>query len=49
MRAFTDDDVPWLHGVVESLERDGLAAVAEERAPYGSDGGESGGTRVGLP
>ena len=46
---FTDDDVPWLHGVVESLERDGLAAVAEERAPYGSDGGESGGTRVGLP
>jgi A/G-specific adenine glycosylase len=43
---FTDEDVPWLSGVVESLKKDGLA-VAEERAAYGSDG--DGQTRVRLP
>jgi A/G-specific adenine glycosylase len=45
---FNDEEVPWLYGVVESLESDGLA-VAEERAAYGSDGGERGETRVRLP
>ncbi len=44
---FSEEELPWLHGVVESLERDGLAklwsakdnpqAVAEERAAYGAD------------
>jgi hypothetical protein len=45
---FTDEDVPWLSGVVESLKKDGLA-VAEERAAYGSDGDGDGQTRVRLP
>ena len=45
---FTDEDVPLLHGVVESLAKDGLA-VAEERAAYGSDGDEKGEMRVRLP
>jgi hypothetical protein len=44
---FAEEDLPWLRGVVESLERDGLVrvssarewpqAVAEERAAYGAD------------
>jgi A/G-specific adenine glycosylase len=44
---FGDEDLPWLYGVVESLERDGLVkissteewsrAVAEERASYGGE------------
>jgi hypothetical protein len=45
---FTDEDVPWLYGVVESLRKDGLAAVPEERAAYGSDDAESGEARVKL-
>jgi A/G-specific adenine glycosylase len=42
-----EEELPWLRGVVESLEKDGLArlwaakdypqAVAEERAAYGAD------------
>jgi A/G-specific adenine glycosylase len=48
---FGDEDLPWLHGVVESLEKDGLVkispteswpqAIAEERAPYGNERPES--------
>ena len=44
---FSERDLPWLYGVVESLEKDGLArlwsatddlqTVAEERAAYGAD------------
>lgn len=46
---FTEEDVPWIYGVVRSLEKDGLAAVSgerpehpadavgEERARYGTD------------
>jgi hypothetical protein len=43
---FDEEDLPWLRGVVESLEKDGLVkispaedwpwAVAEERAAYGT-------------
>ena len=36
---FEDEDLPWISGVVDSLRKDGLA-VAEERAPYGSEDGE---------
>ncbi len=44
---FADEDLPWLHSVVESLEKDGLVrvsstedwprTVAEERAAYGNE------------
>jgi hypothetical protein len=44
---FGDEDLPWLHGVVKSLEKDGLVkissteawprAVAEERVAYGNE------------
>ena len=44
---FGEEELPWLRGVVESLEKDGLArlwsatddlqTVAEERAAYGAD------------
>lgn len=36
---FTDADVPWLHELVRGLERDGLAAVAEDRPGYDSSSG----------
>jgi hypothetical protein len=49
---FGEAELPWLRGVVESLEKDGLArlwfaeelprAVAEERAAYGA--GRQGGS-----
>ncbi len=52
---FGDEDLPWLHGVVESLEKDGLVkisstedwsrAVAEERAAYGNERPEGHPTR----
>ena len=31
---FNEADVPWLLELVHGLERDGLAAIAEEAAPY---------------
>ncbi len=44
---FSEEELPWLYGVVESLQKDGLArlwfakddplTVAEERAAYGAD------------
>ena len=44
---FGEEELPWLRGVVESLEKDGLArlwfaedlppAVAKERVAYGAD------------
>ena len=46
---FTDEDLPWLYGVVERLKKHGLAVVAEVRAAYGSDGTESEEARVRLP
>jgi hypothetical protein len=49
---FGEEELPWLRGVVEGLEKDGLArlwsaqehpqAVAEERAAYGA--GRQGGS-----
>lgn len=42
--AFAEEDVPWLLEIVQGLERDGLAAIAEDAAPY--DVSE---TRVRLP
>ena len=44
---YSGDDLPWLLGVVHSLEEDGLA-LAEERAVY-DGGGDSGGVVVKLP
>ena len=31
---FSDDDVPWIAGVVDSLRKDGLAMIAEDRPTY---------------
>jgi A/G-specific adenine glycosylase len=41
---FADADLPWLLEIVQGLERDGLAAIAEDPAPY--DVSE---TRIRLP
>lgn len=41
---FTDLDMPWLIELVQGLERDGLAAIAEAEAEY--DVSE---TRIRLP
>jgi A/G-specific adenine glycosylase len=51
---FTPSDVPWLVDLVRGLERDGLAAVAEERPDYDAgappdDGGEQPGMVIRLP
>ena len=50
---FADSDVPWLFEVVQGLERDGLAAIAEEEPPYdaGNENAPSdlGNVRVRLP
>jgi hypothetical protein len=45
---FTDEHLPWLSGMVESLRKDCLA-VAEESAAYGSEGHGDGEARVRLP
>jgi A/G-specific adenine glycosylase len=44
---FADEDLPWLTGLVVALERDGLAAIAEESPEYDASG--SAGVRVSLP
>jgi len=52
---FTEDELPWISGVVESLRQDGLAAVTaiqEERPAYDAgeaDAGETASVRVSLP
>ena len=47
---FSDDDLPWLSELVEGLQRDGLAMVAEEAPAYDASNDSSpGGRRVRLP
>jgi A/G-specific adenine glycosylase len=48
---FTTDDLPWLYDVVQGLERDGLALVAEDSPAYdvGSSDRPIGSQRVRLP
>jgi A/G-specific adenine glycosylase len=48
---FADGHLPWLYGVVQGLERDGLALVAEDAPPYdaGNDSESFGNRRVKLP
>ncbi len=47
---FTSADVPWLRTLVEGLERDGLAVIAEESPAYDLDTTpDQTGTRVRLP
>lgn len=48
---FSDQDLPWLYGVVKELHRDGLAHIAEERPDYdlASSDGTNATVRVRLP
>ena len=49
---FSDEELPWIYEVVESLRKDGLAAVNEDRPAYDPDGGvtlDAGEVRVSLP
>jgi A/G-specific adenine glycosylase len=47
---FSDDDVPWLRGLVDGLQRDGLAVVAEDSPVYDAEGGvDPSRARVRLP
>ena len=49
---FSDDELPWIYEVVQSLRKDGLAAVNEDRPAYDAGGGatpDSGDVRVSLP
>ena len=47
---FTQENIPWLRAVVEGLERDGLAVIAEDSAPYDAANEATGsGPRVRLP
>ena len=47
---FAQENIPWLRGIVEGLQRDGLAVIAEDSVPYDAAGESSGsGPRVRLP
>ena len=47
---FGETDLPWLRGLVDGLQRDGLAVVAEESPPYDANpSAEPTRTRVRLP
>jgi A/G-specific adenine glycosylase len=37
---FSDDHMPWLQELINGLERDGLAMVAETAPPYDANGGD---------
>ena len=39
--AFSDEDIPWIAGVVDSLRKDGLAMIAEDRPSYSVDSDEA--------
>jgi A/G-specific adenine glycosylase len=48
--AFTAEDVPWLRGLVDGLQRDGLAVIAEESPRYDdATSDDLTGIRVRLP
>lgn len=47
---FSPGDLPWLHDLVNGLQRDGLAVICEDSPPYDvSHNSESGTGRVRLP
>lgn len=47
---FTSEELPWLRGLVDGLQRDGLALVAEDSPSYDRDHGAANtGPRVRLP
>jgi A/G-specific adenine glycosylase len=49
---FSDEELPWIYEVVQSLRKDGLAAVNEDRPAYDAGGGamlDPGEVRVSLP
>jgi A/G-specific adenine glycosylase len=46
---YTDADEPWLRSLVEGLQRDGLAVVAEEAGQYDANSPGAGEPRVRLP
>jgi A/G-specific adenine glycosylase len=49
-QGFGEDDLPWLRGLVEGLQRDGLAVIAEDSPPYDAGANTTlTGTRVRLP
>ncbi|MBW3632114.1 MAG: A/G-specific adenine glycosylase [Chloroflexi bacterium] len=47
---FAQENIPWLRGIVEGLQRDGLAVIAEDPVPYDASAEAAGsGLRVRLP
>jgi A/G-specific adenine glycosylase len=47
---FAQENIPWLRGIVEGLQRDGLAVIAEDSVPYDAAGESSrSDPRVRLP
>jgi A/G-specific adenine glycosylase len=46
---FAPEDLPWLRGLVEGLQRDGLAVLSEESPPYDAAESIDGSPRVRLP
>jgi A/G-specific adenine glycosylase len=46
---FAPEDLPWLRGLVEGLQRDGLAVFSEDSPPYDAADSVDGSTRVRLP
>lgn len=45
---FSDSDLPWITGVVESLRKDGLATIAEDRPAYSVERSEAPGSDENL-
>jgi A/G-specific adenine glycosylase len=46
---FEVSDLPWLYGVVSGLQKDGLAAIGEERPAYDAGSTASGDVVIRLP
>lgn len=49
LNGYTDSDLPWLRGLVEGLQRDGLAAIAEDSPRYDADHDVGNQVRIRLP